>query len=85
MRIQVDQESCVGAGRCAWAAPEVFDQDEDGFVVLLDPGPPTELADRVYEAVTMCPARAIDLDETAGQDGTDGADGPRAQSSGSQA
>lgn len=63
MRIEVDHESCIGAGRCAWAAPEVFDQDEDGFVVLLEAGPPEELADRVYEAVTMCPAQAIVLDE----------------------
>lgn len=63
MRIQVEYESCVGAGRCAWAAPDVFDQDDDGFVVLLDPGPPEELADRVDEAVTMCPAMAITLTE----------------------
>ncbi|MFE4059271.1 ferredoxin, partial [Streptomyces sp. NPDC059096] len=42
MRVTVDQESCVGAGQCVLNAPDVFDQDDDGFVVLLNEAPGAE-------------------------------------------
>lgn len=41
MKISVDTEKCCGAGQCVLVAPEIFDQDEDGIVILLDPAPPT--------------------------------------------
>ena len=34
MRVQADRDICIGAGMCVVAAQEVFDQDDDGLVVL---------------------------------------------------
>ena len=64
MKVIIDQEKCVSAGQCVLSAPDVFDQrDEDGTVVLLAENPANELADDVREAATICPARAIALEE----------------------
>jgi ferredoxin len=65
MKVVVDQDKCVGAGQCVLLAPDVFDQrDEDGVVVLLDEFPPEELHDDVRQAARVCPALAIELDES---------------------
>ncbi|GAA1305767.1 hypothetical protein GCM10009647_024660 [Streptomyces sanglieri] len=41
MKIDIDQDKCVGAGQCVLVAPEVFGQrDEDGVAVLLTEDPP---------------------------------------------
>ena len=64
MKVIIDQEKCVSAGQCVLSAPYVFDQrEEDGTVVLLAENPADELADDVREAATICPARAIALEE----------------------
>ena len=39
MSIVVQTDACVGAGQCALVAPDVFDQDDDGIVVLLESDP----------------------------------------------
>ncbi|MFE7421086.1 ferredoxin [Rhodococcus sp. NPDC057529] len=64
MKVTIDQDKCVGAGQCVFAAPDVFDQrDEDGIVILLDENPSPELHDETREAAHVCPALAIMLDE----------------------
>lgn len=63
MRVIVDVERCCGAGQCALLAPKVFDQRDDGIVVLLDPTPPTGLQAAVREAACVCPGVAIRIDE----------------------
>ncbi|GGM62682.1 ferredoxin [Thermopolyspora flexuosa] len=64
MKISADTDVCIAAGMCALNAPEVFDQhEEEGTVVLLDPEPPAELADKVRRAVQMCPSGALKLHE----------------------
>ena len=64
MNVSVDQGKCVAAGHCVLSAPAVFDQrDDDGIVVLQTPDPPAELADDVRQAATLCPARAIAVEE----------------------
>lgn len=65
MRVIVDIERCCGAGQCAALAPKVFDQRDDGLVMLLDEAPPPEQAEAVREAVRVCPGRALRLDESA--------------------
>lgn len=35
MKVHVDLPACVGSGQCVLAAPEVFDQDDEGIAVLL--------------------------------------------------
>jgi ferredoxin len=65
MEVAVHQDKCVGAGQCVLLAPDVFDQrDEDGVVVLLRENPPAELHDDVRQAAQVCPALAIELDES---------------------
>ncbi|MFF7890193.1 ferredoxin [Streptomyces sp. NPDC007896] len=64
MKVIVDQNKCVASGQCVLSAPEVFDQrEEDGIVVLLAENPPEGLADDVRQAVALCPAQAIWLEE----------------------
>ena len=63
MRIRVDRKRCCGAGNCAMAAPELFDQDErDGLVVVRRPSPSPEQAQLAATAANLCPARAIVLE-----------------------
>jgi ferredoxin len=44
---------------CALTAPAVFDQDDDGRVLLRDPVPPRAHNAAVREAGQVCPAGAI--------------------------
>jgi ferredoxin len=62
MKVVVDVEACIASGACLLACPEVFDQDDDGVVVLRDATPPEELALKVDEAVGACPAACIWLE-----------------------
>jgi ferredoxin len=61
--VHVDEDLCIGAGQCVLAAPRIFDQDEQGLVVLLDSTPPPELHDAARKAAKLCPARAITIVE----------------------
>jgi ferredoxin len=61
MRIATDTEVCVGSGQCVLTEPAVFDQDDDGVVVLLTGHPGEETAARVRYAVALCPSRALSI------------------------
>lgn len=64
MRIEIEQDMCIGSGLCTLLAGEVFDQnDEEGVVVLLDERPPPHLHGAVREAVNRCPAAVIRVHE----------------------
>lgn len=63
-RIRIDRDACIGAGLCVTIDDTVFDQDDDGIVILLQTSP----ADRqeVRDAVASCPTRALSfVDDTA--------------------
>jgi ferredoxin len=63
MRIEADRDACVGSGNCVMVAEAVFDQDDDGIVVVLaDPVPEGE-EDHAREAARLCPAYALRLIE----------------------
>lgn len=62
MHISVDDGKCIASGACVLACPEVFDQDDEGVVVLLDETPAAALHDRVRMAVMDCPAAVISVD-----------------------
>jgi ferredoxin len=57
--VNIDRDRCIGSGACVIACPEVFGQDGDGLVVLLDEFPPRQFQDRVQEATDACPASVI--------------------------
>ena len=63
-RIRVDEHKCIGAGQCVLRAPQIFDQREDGIVILLDAAPPPALHDAARKAADLCPAEAIAIDES---------------------
>jgi ferredoxin len=60
MKIEADQDKCIGAGQCVLTAPDLFDQrDEDGVVVILEEVPPPGLEEAARNAVALCPAAAL--------------------------
>lgn len=64
MSIEVDLESCIGAGLCVMAAPDVFDQNPaDGRVVVLVDEPSPDQIGAVREAVGLCPTAVLALRE----------------------
>jgi ferredoxin len=44
---------------CVMSAPEVFDQDDDGVVVILEADVPAEHAAAAARAVASCPSGAL--------------------------
>jgi ferredoxin len=62
MKLEVTPGVCIGAGQCVLAAPALFNQTEEGTVLLLrDPGTDDEAATR--DAVALCPSQALRLAE----------------------
>jgi ferredoxin len=64
MRITADNTRCVGAGQCVLSAPDVFDQDDDALVVLIDTAPGADGLELVRDAADRCPSQAITLHES---------------------
>ena len=58
MKIAADRDMCIGAGLCVVTAPAVFDQDDDGIVVMETEEPGGADADAVREA-DPDPARTL--------------------------
>ena len=63
-QIVVDVTRCVGAAQCVLSAPDLFDQDDDGFVMLLEERPTGELEQSAGVAATLCPSQAITVQES---------------------
>ena len=62
MRIRLDEDACVGHGRCYAVAPEVYDADDRGHCVLrvgADGLVPTELEAGARTGADNCPEGAI--------------------------
>ncbi|MFC6883250.1 MULTISPECIES: ferredoxin [Actinomadura] len=56
------KETCAVASLCVYNVPEVFDQDEDGQVEVLDAEPPADLHQAVRTAARACPTRSIHIE-----------------------
>jgi ferredoxin len=59
VKIAADREVCISAGNCVMAAGAVFDQDEDGIVVVLVDEVPDSEEDHARDAVRLCPSQAL--------------------------
>ena len=59
MSLSIDTEKCQGHGRCTLASPEIFDVDDDGYGVVLNPYPGPEYDVEVATAIGSCPEGAI--------------------------
>ncbi|GAA5141235.1 ferredoxin [Pseudonocardia adelaidensis] len=64
MRILVERDRCEGHGLCTEQAPEVFELDDDGVVVLRFEGRevPDEVAGAAARGVDVCPVAALRVD-----------------------
>jgi ferredoxin len=59
VKVEADRDVCISAGNCVMAADAVFDQDEDGIVVVLVDDVPDGEEDHAREAVKLCPSQAL--------------------------
>jgi ferredoxin len=59
MTIVADRSACIGSGMCVLTAPAVFDQGDDGIVVVLEAEVPPEHAEAAARAVAGCPSGAL--------------------------
>jgi ferredoxin len=63
MQVVIDESKCSGHGRCYTLSPELFDCDDEGFPVVLEPtfeaGSERERQARTAEV--SCPERAISI------------------------
>jgi ferredoxin len=62
-RVVVDRERCVGSGSCEALAPDVFEVDDDGVLVVHRPESAEDELPDVRDAVAACPTRALSLVE----------------------
>jgi ferredoxin len=61
MRVTADRNVCIGAGLCALTAPEVFDQGDDGLVMVLLADPDGGNQALAREAGNVCPSGAVQI------------------------
>jgi len=61
MRVEVDRSKCQGHGLCVYEAPEVFDLDDQGTLVVLISTPSEALRAGVEGASMSCPTEAISI------------------------
>jgi ferredoxin len=60
MKVQVDMDVCQHYGQCVFAAPEVFDLDDNGELVYQEVADDSARPD-VEAAVMACPVQAITI------------------------
>ncbi|GAA5156814.1 ferredoxin [Pseudonocardia eucalypti] len=63
MRIVVDRTRCTGLGMCEAEAPDVFEVQDDGTLVILNETPGADLREAVEMAVDGCPTEALSIVE----------------------
>lgn len=61
-KISADLDRCQGHGKCMIECPQVFDSDEQGYVVLRVQDIPDSLQAAVRLSVEDCPEGALHLD-----------------------
>ena len=66
MKIEVDFDKCTGLGICESLAPEHFEVNDDGDLVLLRDGVSADDLQSIEEAVAGCPTEALRLLRTEG-------------------
>ena len=63
-RLKADFGACQGYANCVDAAPEVYDIDDDGIVVLLREEITEEERPRIEEAARSCPVSALVVEDS---------------------
>jgi ferredoxin len=65
MKVQIDEDLCVGDGTCVEICPEIFEMEDDVAVIKIDEEEevPKKLEAACREAVESCPVEAIIIEE----------------------
>lgn len=63
MIIKVDREKCAGHARCWALAPELFELDDEGYVLPGDITVPPGQESLAGRATRACPERALSIGE----------------------
>ena len=61
MKLEADRDDCIASGNCVMISDVLFDQDDDGIVVLLTEEVPEAEEEHAREAVKICPASVLRL------------------------
>lgn len=61
LRVEVNGARCQGHNRCMSICPEVFEADELGYSVVIQPEVGPELSERARLAESNCPEKAISV------------------------
>jgi len=59
LEISINRETCMGSGNCAYWAPGVFDLDDQGLAIVVDPTAADD--ERIRLAAEGCPTQSIVL------------------------
>ncbi|HUU82937.1 MAG TPA: ferredoxin [Phycisphaerae bacterium] len=66
LKIEVNEDECIGDGLCAQEAPNTFEMNDDDKACVKNP--PGDDADTILEAAKACPVDAITVtDEETGE------------------
>ena len=64
MKVKIDYDKCYKSGECYYNHPELFKMGEEGYpVVLLDDIADDAMITHANQAIEVCPAVAISLED----------------------
>jgi ferredoxin len=63
VKIRVEEEACVGHGRCYALAPLIFEADDYGHCVVVKAEVGADLEGAARQAADNCPESAITLED----------------------
>ncbi|PYE19225.1 ferredoxin [Williamsia limnetica] len=63
MKIKADFDLCESNGVCVGMAPDVFDLDEDDYLVVLQSDVPAQRREEMRLVVSSCPKSALTTED----------------------
>jgi len=61
VKLEANRDACISSGNCVMTSEALFDQDDDGVVVILTEDVPEAEEGHAREAVDICPASVLRL------------------------
>lgn len=63
MKIKADFDLCESNGVCVGMAPDVFDLDDDDYLVILEADVPEDRREEMRQVVGSCPKSALSIED----------------------
>jgi ferredoxin len=63
MKVKTDTGKCSGHAQCAANGPDLFELNDDGYVLPMDNDVPAHLEEQARAGASACPERAIEIIE----------------------